>query len=61
MESLELGIAVDTSKVEEATVALQQLAHAADMARGALQALGFTLAVEMMIDQDDEPEAGDIN
>lgn len=62
MESLELGINVDTSKVEAATMALQQLAHAADMARGALQALGYTLAVEMMVaDPADEPAPEEVN
>lgn len=55
MTTAQLGIEVDTTKIEIATAALHQLAEAAAMARGALQALGFTLSVEMMVEGDAEP------
>lgn len=56
MDSIQLGIDVDTSKVTAATKALDDLAAAADRARDALQALGCAVIIATA-DEDDDLES----
>jgi hypothetical protein len=54
MDTVSLGLNVDSSKIKEATAALDELTAAAERAQAALVSLGVALIVDMADDEEAE-------